>query len=95
MSVTQVALIVVGCAFSALLTFIIFYLRDLKVSFQHMQESQDKKIRGVEGRLNEMPEKYVFRDDFVRWTIGIDKKIDDLARDIKSLMKEEERTCRK
>ena len=85
----KVALIVVGCAMSALLTFAVFYMREIKATYQRVQDDQARKIEKIEGRLDEMPEKYVYRDDFIRWTIGVDKKIDDLAKDVKSLLKRE------
>lgn len=82
----ELALIIVGSVFSSLLTFAIFYLREIKASFTGSQERQDKAIEKLKQKFEDLPEKYVFRDDFIRWTIGIDKKIDNLAKDIKSLM---------
>ena len=84
---TQIALIIVGCVFSALLTFAVFYLRDIKGSFADKMSRQDIKIAKIQEKIEEMPEKYVFRDDFIRWTIAIDKKIDDVAKDIKDILK--------
>jgi len=83
---TQIALIIVGCVFSALLTTFVFQLRGIRSGFDAGQGAQDRRIDKIEEKLDEMPEKYVFREDFIRWTISIDKKIDDLARDVKRLL---------
>ena len=89
----QLALVIVGCIFSALLTFAVFYLREIKSGFEKGQARQDEAIHKLQERLNELPEKYVFRDDFVRWSISIDKKIDDVAKDLKRLIEREGKTC--
>jgi hypothetical protein len=86
---TQIALILIGCIFSALMTFAIVYLREIKKTFEQSTKRQDERIVKIEDRISAMPEKYVMRDDFVRWSIGIDKKIDDVARDVKALIKGE------
>jgi len=52
------------------------------------------RIDKVEERFEKLPETYVFRDDFVRWSISIDKKIDDIRDDIKELLKQEGKPCR-
>jgi len=83
----QIALVIVGCVVSALLTFAVLYLREIKKSFQDRQQRQDDRISKTEEKLDETPEKYVFRDDFIRWTITIDRKIDDVAKDVKALIK--------
>lgn len=83
----QIALIIIGCVFSGLLTFAAFYMREIKTAFKDSQIRQDERILKIEEKINEMPEKYVFRDDFIRWTITIDKKIDDVAKDVKALIK--------
>jgi hypothetical protein len=85
----QIALIIVGCVCSALLTFAVVYMREIKATFKDGQQRQDGRIAQIEDKLNDMPEKYVFREDFIRWTIGIDKKIDDVAKDVKALIKQE------
>ncbi|MBU1067677.1 hypothetical protein KKE60_07800 [Patescibacteria group bacterium] len=85
----QIALIIVGCIVSALLTFTIFYFREIKESFEKSQTRQDEIIDKIRVRLDEMPEKYVLRDDFVRWSICIDKKIDELRQDMKRLIRQE------
>lgn len=98
--ILSIALIIVACVFSALLTFAIFYMRELKSSFdrsqsgqdekiEKLEEKQDKKIEKIDEKLEKLPEKYVFRDDFIRWTIGVDKRIDDVAKDVKALLKQE------
>jgi len=90
---TQLALVIVGCIFSALLTFAVFYLREIKDGFEKGQARQDEAIQKLQGQLNELPEKYVFRDDFVRWSISIDKKIDEVAKDLKRLVEREGKRC--
>ncbi|MBW1666728.1 MAG: hypothetical protein JRJ66_01515 [Deltaproteobacteria bacterium] len=77
--IPQVALIAVSCLFSALVGFAIFYLREIRSSFR-------ARLEKLEDRFEGLPEKYVFRDDFIRWTIAIDKKIDDVAKDVKKLI---------
>jgi len=85
--ITQVALIFLGCVVSALLTLGVLYLRDLRAQFRDSQAAQDAAIEKLEDRMNELPEKYLFREDFIRWSISVDKKIDDLADNIQTLLK--------
>lgn len=89
----QLTLVIVGCVFSALLTFAVFYLREIKTGFEKGQTRQDEAIQKLQGQINELPEKYVFRDDFVRWSISIDKKIDEVAKDLKRLVEREGKRC--
>ncbi|HUU39868.1 MAG TPA: hypothetical protein VMW42_02895 [Desulfatiglandales bacterium] len=77
---------VVGCVLTALLTLIIVYLREAKAAFTRDQKRQDERISKVECKLDDLPEKYVLRDDFIRWSISLDKKIDDLKEDMKYLI---------
>lgn len=95
----QLMITIVGAVISALIVFLIFYVREIKTGFSDSQKSQDRRIEKIEDKLektlDELPERYVYRDDFIRWTIGVDKKIDDLnkmlvdkIRDLKAYFKE-------
>jgi len=58
---------VIGVVLGALLSAFIMYL----VQVSRRQDQVDKCLR-------EMPEKYTLREDFVRWTTKIDKKLHDM-----------------
>ena len=68
-------------------------LSGVKASLEKDLARQDREIQRINKTLNEMPQVYVFRDDFVRWSISIDHKIDDLAKDIKSLIEKGGNAC--
>lgn len=60
---------------SALLTMIFMYLRGTRAKL----EEQCAALSDLEKTL---PLDYVRREDFVRWTIKVDKKLDDLNKTI-------------
>jgi len=82
----QVLVSVFAIVTTALLTFTIFYLREIRQSFRIDQKKQDCAIEKLEMRMNDLPEKYLFREDFIRWSISVDKKMDDLGKNIQKLV---------
>lgn len=64
---------VVSGLFSALLAVVIMYLKGTHTKL----ETQRNALGDLEKNL---PVDYVRREDFVRWTIKIDKKMDDIYR---------------
>jgi hypothetical protein len=72
----QIALLIVGCVFSALLTGAIVYLRDIKTSVLK-QGSRHEKLRQELSELKEtLPKEYVRREDWIMSFSKIEQKID-------------------
>ena len=80
--VVGIALVIIGALFTALLSFAVAYLREIRNTFRSELAEQDRKIENLERRVDDMPQTYVFRDDYIRWTIGIDKKIEALSKKV-------------
>jgi hypothetical protein len=73
---TQIALVIVGCVFSALLTFAVIYLRDIKNSIIR-QGDRHEKLRKELAELKEaLPKEYVRREDWIMSFSKIEQKID-------------------
>lgn len=62
---------------SALLTMIFMYVRGTRSRI-------DEQSRDLCDLQKNLPLDYVLRDDFIRWTIKIDKKLDDLGRHLEA-----------
>lgn len=79
---SNVAIVVIACILSsilsALLTMIFIYIKGTRRDV----DTQRKKLSDLKETL---PLDYVRREDFVRWSISIDKKIDDLFNLIRGL----------
>jgi len=72
----QIALIIVGCVFSALLTFAVLYLRDILQSIIR-QGNRHEKLRQELADLKEaLPKEYVRREDWIMSFGKIEQKID-------------------
>ena len=50
----QVALIIVGCVFSVLLTFAIFYMKEIRTGLQRYNDIQDRRIERLEQKADAM-----------------------------------------
>jgi len=73
---TQIALIIVGCVFSAMLTFAVLYLRDIRDSIQK-QVGRHERLRQELSELKEcLPRDYVRREDWIMSFCKIEQKID-------------------
>jgi Tfp pilus assembly protein PilN len=72
----QVALVLVGCLASALLTLAIFYLREIRSSIN----TQNDKNNQLQSELSELkaslPREYVRREDWIMSFGKIEQKID-------------------
>lgn len=66
---------VVSALISALLTMILMHLKGTRQKIDEQQAA----LSDLEKTL---PLDYVLRDDFIRWTIRLDKKFDDLSQRI-------------
>jgi hypothetical protein len=72
----QIALVIVGCVFSALLTGAIIYLRDIKAAIL-MQVAEHNKLKQELAELKEaLPKEYVRREDWIMSFSKIEQKID-------------------
>lgn len=67
----RILLIVISALLSALLTLVISWL----ISLHRRQEKQEDNLSTLQQNL---PIEYVRREDFVRWSVKIDKKLDDV-----------------
>jgi len=73
---TQIALIIVGCVFSALLTFAIIYLRDIKANVVRQGNRHDKLRQELAELKEALPKEYVRREDWIMSFGKIEQKID-------------------
>jgi hypothetical protein len=72
----QIALIIVGCAVTALLTGAIFYLRDIKAGIAAQNDRHDKLQTQISDLKEALPKEYVRREDWIRSFSQIEQKID-------------------
>jgi hypothetical protein len=72
----QIALVIVGCVFSALLTFAVLYLRDIKASIIRQGNRHDKLRQELAELKEALPKEYVRREDWIMSFGKIEQKID-------------------
>jgi len=72
----QIALVIVGCVFSALLTFAVIYLRDIKNSIVRQGNRHDKLRQELSELKEALPKEYVRREDWIMSFGKIEQKID-------------------
>ena len=66
-----------------------YFIRDLKRSLAEKDREQDSAIESIRRDFQDfrakMPETYVLREDWIRTTTGFDKKLDDVAKQIRCI----------
>jgi len=72
----QIALVIVGCVFSALLTFAVIYLRDIKNSIIRQGDRHEKLRKELADLKEALPKEYVRREDWIMSFGKIEQKID-------------------
>jgi len=72
----QIALVIVGCVFSALLTFAVIYLRDIKHSIIRQGDRHEKLRQELADLKEALPKEYVRREDWIMSFGKIEQKID-------------------
>jgi len=72
----QIALVIVGCVFSALLTFAVIYLRDIKHSIIRQGNRHDELRQELADLKEALPKEYVRREDWIMSFGKIEQKID-------------------
>jgi len=72
----QIALIIVGCVFSALLTGAILYLRDIKAGIVRQGGRHEKLSKELADLKESLPKEYVRREDWIMSFAKTEQKID-------------------
>jgi hypothetical protein len=72
----QIALVIVGCVFSALLTFAVIYLRDIRRSVIRQGDRHDELRQELADLKEALPKEYVRREDWIMSFGKIEQKID-------------------
>ena len=72
----QIALVIVGCVFSALLTLAVIYLKDIKNSILRQGDRHDKLRKELADLKEALPKEYVRREDWIMSFGKIEQKID-------------------
>ena len=72
----QIALVIVGCVFSALLTLAVIYLKDIKSSILRQGNRHDKLRQELADLKEALPKDYVRREDWIMSFGKIEQKID-------------------
>ncbi|MGD8389053.1 MAG: hypothetical protein PVG49_18040 [Desulfobacteraceae bacterium] len=73
---TQVALVIVGCVFSALLTFAVIYLREIKDGLKEQMGHHNELRQELSDLKETLPKDYVRREDWIMSFGKIEQKID-------------------
>jgi len=73
---TDLALVIVGCTLSALLTAAVFYLRDIKITKSEQSAKHDKLQKELSELKESLPKEYVRREDWIMSFGKIEQKID-------------------
>lgn len=72
----QIAVIIVGCVFSALLTGAVFYLRDIRASIRSQGDRHNELRKELADLREALPKEYVRREDWIMSFGKIEQKID-------------------
>jgi predicted Holliday junction resolvase-like endonuclease len=72
----DVALTIVGCVVSALLTLVIFYLRDIKETINKQNGRHTELQKEISELKATLPREYVRREDWIMSFGKIEQKID-------------------
>jgi len=72
----QIALVIVGCVFSALLTLAVIYLRDIKQSVIKQGDRHNELRKELAALKEKLPIEYVRREDWIMSFSKIEQKID-------------------
>jgi hypothetical protein len=74
--VWQIAVVVVGCVVSALLTLSIFYLREIRAGMNDQTSRHDELRKELSELKASLPREYVRREDWIMSFGKIEQKID-------------------
>lgn len=83
----QIALLIVGCVFSALLTGAIIYLRDIKAGIIRQGDEHEKLRQEVAALKETLPKEYVRREDWIMSFSKIEQRIDAIWEYIRGISK--------
>ncbi len=84
-----IGVMIMMAVLAAVLSILGYFIRDLKRSLAEKDREQDSAIESIRKDFQDfrvkMPETYVLREDWIRTTTGFDKKLDDVAKQIRCI----------
>jgi hypothetical protein len=90
-SMYPLIIVVLSALLLAVVSMVMYFLKDLKASFERAQKTQDDRIDSLNTNLSDLkarlPIDYVLRDDYVRAVAALDLKIDRMFRELTRLSK--------